>query len=286
MKTFVILASLAALTAQAQDFSRNAFPDGREHPEYVLGGAQEHWTGGQVNWFYNPANQPGNLTTAAVVSAIQTAAARWSGMCNLTFNYMGITSAVPNVRSTASTLDRTNVFGWGLLTDEMAGYGAYTVWWYDATHAMIDADTVINTALSWSLTNVEAIMTHELGHVIGLNHSDQSASVMFANPYHTAAYQRVLRGDDASGCAALYGASVNADSNRAMNWAEQTFPQMFAPSPAQSGSFNGYNYRYYPSTTTYLGTQNGHAYTMGASGVIVDQGVVANYSSQVHAAGF
>ncbi len=190
MKTPIFLASLLALTAQAQDYSRSAAPDTRERPEYVLGAQKEHWTGGQVNWFYNPANQPANLATADVVNAIQTAAARWSGMCNLSFTYMGLTSAVPNVRSTFATIDRTNVFGWGLLTNEMAGFGAYTQWWYDGTHAMIDADTVINTAYSWNIQNVEAIMTHELGHVIGLNHSDVQASVIFTNPYPTYAYQR------------------------------------------------------------------------------------------------
>ncbi len=286
MKPMILFAGMLALSAQAQDFSRNAAPDTRERPEYVLGAQKEHWSGGQVNWFYNPANQPANLATADVVNAIQTAAARWAGMCNLTFTYMGLTSAVPNVRSTFATIDRTNVVGWGLLTNEMAGYGAYTQWWYDGTHAMIDADTLINTAYSWSIQNVEAIMTHELGHAIGLNHSDMQASVMFANPYHTYAYQRTLRGDDANACAALYGASGNAESNRAMNWAEQTFSQLFTPSPAASGTFNGYLYRYYSGTNTYLGTANGHAYTMGSDGVIVDQGVIANYDGQVQAAGF
>jgi len=195
-------------------------------------------------------------------------------------------AAVPNVRSTFATIDRTTVFGWGLLTNEMSQYGAYTQWWYDGAYAMIDADTVINTARAWTAENVEAIMTHELGHVIGLNHSNVQASVMFADPYNTYSYQRTLRGDDANACGALYGASVNAESNRAMNWAEQNFAPLFAPSPAQSGTFNGYYYRYYPGTNIYLGTANGHAYTMGANNVIVDQGVVANYSGQVKAAGF
>ena len=118
-------------------------------------------------------------------------------MCNLTFTYLGTTSAVPNVRSTSDTIDQTNVVGWGLLTAEMAGYGAYTKWWYNGSHFLIDADVVINTAYNWTLQNVESIMTHELGHFIGLNHSNVQASVMFANPYNSYSYQRTLRGDDA-----------------------------------------------------------------------------------------
>ncbi len=208
-------------------------------------------------------------------------------MCKLTFTYMGTTAAVPNVRSTASTVDRINVFGWGELTAELAIYGAYTNWWYDANRAMMDADIVINTAYAWTAQDIDAIMTHELGHALGLDHSDVQASVMFANPYNSYSYQRTLRGDDANACAALYGASPDAASNRAMNWAEQTYPQLFSPSPAASGSYGGYNYRYYPGTKTYLGTQNGSAYTMDAAdGVIREQGLLNNFTGTVHGAGF
>ena len=87
--------------------------------------------------------------TAEVLSSIDTALARWSGMCNLTFTYMGITSAIPDVRSTWQTIDNMSVFGWGQLTNEMAQYGAYTKWWY-SSGLMVDADVVINTAYAWT----------------------------------------------------------------------------------------------------------------------------------------
>jgi predicted Zn-dependent protease len=286
MKLLLTSAMLLSLAVQAQDFSRSALSDQREVPSYVLGAVQERWTAGQVNWYYNPANQPANLATADVINAINTAAARWNGMCNLAFTYMGTTTAVPNVRSTSDTIDRINVFGWGQLTNEMAVYGAYTKWWYNGSHALIDADIVINTANGWTIQNVEAIMTHELGHAIGLDHSNVAASVMFANPYNSYSYQRTLRGDDASACSALYGASANADSNRALNWAEQTFPQYFSPSPAASGTYDGYYYRYYPSTHFYVGTKNGVAYMMGPDNVIREQGTLTNFSNLVHEAGF
>ena len=83
---------------------------------------------------------------------------------------------------------------------------------------------VINTSFRWTLQDVDTVMTHELGHAIGLNHSNLQASVMFANPYNSYEYQRTLRGDYANGCAALYGVSANSESNRALNWAEQTYP--------------------------------------------------------------
>jgi hypothetical protein len=287
MKTFLLTAvALLALSAHAQDFSRSALPSDRETPSYMLGSVQERWSGGQIAWYYNPANQPGNLSTDDVINAIKTASSRWVGMCNLSFTYMGTTTTVPNIRSTSATVDRVNVVGWGQLTDELARYGAYTKWWYDGSHAMFDADVVINTAYQWSRQDVESIMTHELGHVLGLNHSDLQASVMFANPYNTYEYQRTLRGDDANGCAALYGASANAESNRALNWAEQTYPQLLTPHPAASGTFDGYYYRYYPGTDTYVGTKNGNAYLMGADKAIRDQGKLSSFSNLVQGAGF
>ena len=286
MKFLLPLFSLLALSAQAQDFSRFTLESSRETPSYVLGTAQESWKGGQIAWYYNPANQPSNLQTADVINAMRTATARWAGMCNLTFTYLGTTTVMPNVRSTSTTVDRVNVFGWGVLTDEMAKYGAYTVWWRDGNAAIFDADVVINTSYAWSLQDVETVMTHEVGHVMGLNHSNLQASVMFASPYNSYEFQRTLRGDDASACAALYTASANADSNRAMNWAEQTFPQLLAPHPASSGSIEGYYYRYYPVTNTYVGTKNGNAYLMGSDGVIRDQGLVSGFANQVHGAGF
>lgn len=281
-----LAAACSVWSAQAQDFSRNALPSTKETAAYVLGSVQERWTGGQINWYYNPANQPTNLSTTDVISAIQTAASRWVGMCNLTFNYMGTTTVPPDVRSTAATVDQMNVFGWGQLTNELAQYGAYTYWWHDGNRAIFDADVVINSNYRWTLQDVESIMTHELGHVIGLNHSNLQTSVMFASPYNSYAFQRTLRGDDASACAALYTASANAESNRALNWAEQTYPELLTPHPATSGTLEGYYYRYYSATDTYVGTKNGIAYLMGSDKVIRDQGKLSSYTDLVQGAGF
>ena len=71
-----------------------------------------------------------------------------------------------------------------------------------------------------------------------------------------------------------------------MNWAEQTYPQLLAPSPSASATYAAYHYQYYPGTQTYVGTQNGSAYTTGADGVIREQGVLGNFTSVVHGAGF
>lgn len=276
---------LAATASHAQDFKSLPLHGARESPQYVLGSSSQAWAGGQVNWYYNPLNQPVNLSTADVVATIQRAAARWSGMCRLTFNYLGLTSTPPNLEGPASSVDLVNVFGWDVLRNENAAYSAVTKSWWIGS-GFIDADIVMNTAQSWTLPEVEGIMTHEIGHALGLSHSDVSASVMYASPYHSTAYMNTLRGDDANGCAVLYGAATTAESNRTFNWAEAIYPQYLSPGPAASGTLEGYYYRYYPGTRSYVGTRNGMVYYMGPDGVIQNMGSLGSYLLRVLSSGY
>lgn len=284
-KSSCLILLLAAASSHAQDFKSYPLHGARESPQYVLGSSQQSWAGGQLNWYYNPLNQPFNLSTASVLAAIQRAAARWSGMCNVTFNYMGLTSSLPNLDGAASTVDRVNVFGWDLLQGDSASYSGVTKsWWIGA--GLIDADIVMNIAQFWTLADFEGIMTHELGHALGLDHSNVPASVMFASPYHSTDYMASLRGDDAEGCAALYGAATTAESNRTFNWAEAAYPQYLSPGGSTSGTQLGYYYRYYSNTQSYLGTRDGAVYYMGPDGVIQNMGSLGSYLPQARNAGY
>lgn len=129
-------------------------------------------------------------------------------------------------------------------------------------------------------------MTHELGHVIGVGHSNVSASVMFADPYHDVAYMGILRGDDANACADLYGAASTADSNRAMNWAEAVYWRELNNGVVSSGTYDSYYFRYYAWTRNYVGTRNGNAYYMGTDGTIQNMGPLSGFMPQVRAAGY
>ncbi|MES2583546.1 MAG: matrixin family metalloprotease [Pseudomonadota bacterium] len=285
MHKLMYLGLLLAVSSHAQDFKSYPMPSERERPNYVLGSSLQAWPGGQVNWYYNPLNQPSNLSTSAVVASIQRATARWSGMCRVSFNYLGTTSVLPNLDGPGSSVDQVNVFGWGVLQGENAAYSAVTKSWWIGS-GFIDADIVMNTAQFWTLSEVDGIMTHEIGHALGLGHSDTSASVMFASPYHSTRYMSTLRGDDANGCAALYGAATTADSNRAFNWAEAAYAQYLWPSLAASGTLEGYYYRYYSGSQSYVGTRDGTVYFMGPDGVIQNMGSLGSYLLQVRNAGY
>lgn len=56
-----------------------------------------------------------------------------------------------------------------------------------------------------------------------------------------------------------YARWLQADVGRVFNWAQAAFPQVFSGAPS-SGSTNGYLYRFYPETGTYLGVRDGRIY--------------------------
>ena len=283
----ICMALLAAGPSQSQDYQRRVMPNERVHAEYVVGSSLEHWLSGRLNWYYNPLNQPANLTTDTVVKAIHLAASRWSGMCNITFNYLGTTAGRPYQGNDAAGVDSVNIFGWELLTGDVADAAAVTYAW-TSKDAMVDVDIVINPdiGMAWTPQILDGVLTHELGHALGLDHSNVVESVMSATPYRSAKYMRTLRGDDAKACSVLYGAASTATSNRAFNWAEGAYAPFLSPGPAVSASAQGYYYRYYTTTNSYLGSRDGRVFYMGSNGLMYDMGTLDYYSDAINSGGY
>jgi len=280
-----LLALASAVQAQkATDFVRTPLPEERESAQYVSSG--ESWPGGVVNWYYNPVNQPFSLRTADVLSTIQLAASRWAHMCNLTFNYMGTSTVNRNFQG--DTVDRINVIGWGSFPTSLSSASGVTYWNYSrSTLAIVDADIYLNTQYIWSIRDVDAVMTHEFGHLIGLDHSDVKSAIMSADPYNSYEYQRTLRGDDVAGCTKLYGASPLALINRTLNWAEKNYPvELKSGAGITQGDADGFIYRYYSGSNSKAGVKNGTAYYMGADGIMQNMGPLTGFTPQVQAAGF
>lgn len=183
--------SLPALAGE--DFQ--AAPGDGNHFSYVNYGAR--WPSGLIRWQYNPSGQPATLSSAQVLSSIQAAMANWNLGCGVRFEYQGTTSA------SVVSKDGSTVIGWG----DAKGFSGYTNFWWDGNQQISEGDIVLNAASLTDSSSLHAIVTHELGHLLGLTHSDQPRSIMFANPYHTAAYQTLPKGDDYAACALLYGSA-------------------------------------------------------------------------------
>lgn len=81
------------------------------------------------------------------------------------------------------------------------------------TGVIIDADIVFNAELRWSTADAPApreydlldTATHEVGHAVGLAHSDEELSTMFEAASAGSVRRRTLHDDDIEGLLAIYG---------------------------------------------------------------------------------
>ena len=292
----VLVSPIHAQTTPADDFTFTLVADVRVRGKWVeLYSEEAIWPSGNYQWWFNPSNVQADLSPEEVQAAFQTAADRWSQMCNINFEYMGITSVLPE-----STInyrpDRINVWGFSL-DYSLAGFAPTSV---VGTGFIVDSDIVLSAKRGWDLELIKSIMTHEIGHGLGLGHSDVQSSIMSASPYHDFDYTSILRGDDAQACAALYGAAPDALANRTMNWAEVTFPLAFsaptAPSaytsmiratPSSTLQGQGYVYRYYAVSNSYLGVKDGTTLLyIGPDGYLQEVGPLDDFKATIVAAGF
>ena len=292
----VALAGLSAPRAFAGEVDpAQADFDGRTStqvaPRFVLPAARPLWPNAQINYYYNPQDQPAGLTPTEMEGLLKTAARKWENVCNVRFNYLGTTTVRPDLAATFETTDRLNVVGWELLTGNKAQFSGYVSWWYqNQGNALIDADMVINTnsgaQFARDKPSLGALLTHEMGHMLAINHSNVQQSVMFANPYNDYTYQATLRGDDATACTTLYGPSLKTSTNRVFNWAEQSFTQFLSPVGAASQDLDGYHYRFYAGSNSYLAERDGVLYYLPVGGSVVTLGPVTQSAPVAINAGF
>ncbi len=63
--------------------------------------------------------------------------------------------------------------------------------------------------------------------------------------------------------AATVQADATSDSNRIFDWAEVKYPQYFSPAGSGTETVDGFIFRYYGNTNSYLGTNSGLVYVFG-----------------------
>jgi hypothetical protein len=155
-------------------------------------------------------------STEEAVSIFKSAMKSWSDVSGIKFEYQGTTTTTQ-----FNLTDGKVVFGWADPDEVRTHFGGdgsigAFVWYDDAENIMNDARMTLNTARYSNWTNPynkkyypsvkswKGLITHELGHVLGIAHSDISESVMFANPYHGTVYMETLRADDIDAVTTLY----------------------------------------------------------------------------------
>ena len=197
---------------QQNDFHITFRSDADDAQKYLTFG-WNGWSGRTVRWRYNDANRPSAIVadSAAAVSRIQTAMNKWSAVCNIQFIYDGATSNAASLAS--NTRDGVNAITWGALTGNTTGVTyAGASGFANSTFTLDEADMVLNYQFN---PNLDATLAHEVGHMLGLKHSDKEGAVMSGPntaPDPSTAYTGLatLQADDIAGCRSLYGASGNS----------------------------------------------------------------------------
>ena len=236
----LLICPIKQATAQENDFKVFFNSQSPDEQKYLTFG-WKGWSGRTLHWRYNDANRPANITASAsaAVDRIQGAMAKWTAVCDVQFVYDGSTTAAASLAS--GTRDSRNVIAWSALSGNTTGMtyvgaSAFT----GQTFTLDEADMLINYQFNPAF---DSTLLHEVGHMLGLNHSDQESAVMSGpntapDPSTTYTGLSTLQADDIAGCQALYGASstlpakpIAAASVAALTFANTT---VGVPSGAQS----------------------------------------------------
>lgn len=213
---------LMALSSQEGHAQSNCAFEYREEDKFVLAGGIR-WEGeAPIGVYLDTSQMPDSVSELEMVAALEGAIARWNA----------VSCGAPDLVLMGEELDdvtrlpeRSTLVSWSDLAptnpDGLRVLGG-TVWYCDAEQALCEGTpderihhTLVELyapALPWGVTgcgdetDVAGVLQHELGHVLGLAHSDVTPSVMTARiPAGESWTFRAIRDDDADGLCFLYG---------------------------------------------------------------------------------
>lgn len=208
----------------------------------VNGPVPTHWPNGSVTWQINPATGSNVHTSggANVTTVIQNSFNTWNQTPLVgaqVLNALAVTQGPntnvtdPNASDCVNVISFTASSSAGFPTGAIAftaittSYGTPPTFYSCTTSpttrtcnlasCLIDADIVFNPSEQFSTTtpaltgdfDVQSVATHEIGHLLGLDHSGISHAMMYPFGDVGVGQQRALAVDDAAGIAFLYPAA-------------------------------------------------------------------------------
>ena len=190
-----------------------------------VSGRYLYWYGRKLSYVINKAGCK-DVPFQEVVGAVKRSFFTWAGSSctDIWFSYGGTSaSATSNLTlKQGQKPDEQNMIIWrekwpptgssnGLLTKDVP---AVTTVMYEQRNGVIfDADIDLNGQyFYWTTTSdktkiatdIQNAVTHEIGHLLGLAHSDTKDSTMYAKTYQGETTKRTLHHDDVQGLCAVY----------------------------------------------------------------------------------
>lgn len=171
-----------------------------------------------LKWNFNPNNMPGKsgysaLSLNALESALKTAWNTWTqpGCSAFRHSYIGRTTRLPSNSDRITTIYLPNPGEWAALG--VSGALAFATPQADSQGNIIDGNIFVNPSVAngWGLHPVPSkkydfvdVLTHEIGHVLGLAHSPLRAAVMFFSVRGVGPIYKGLHSDDRNAICTLY----------------------------------------------------------------------------------
>src|SRR5258705_4133717 len=120
-----------------------------------------------ASWQYSTTNEGGE---PGIANALRNAMSSWNGVGGHTLTLTGTTSA-------GFATDGANVIHWATGEGCSGGCLALTALVLQAGQVIVESDITFNDGFDWNTDgrdyDVEAIAAHQLGHTLGIHHTDQ-----------------------------------------------------------------------------------------------------------------
>ena len=147
------------------------------------------------------------FTEEETIDIIKRSMRSWSDVSGIKYAYQGKTNN--SIHNTADGIITIGYWSENAFISEYGDDSSYTqIEWTDSDinegFIILNSGNQNISSVPSNLNELQGLITHQIGHLLALDHSDVEESIMYANPFHSYEYQTILRNDDIKAASLLY----------------------------------------------------------------------------------